>query len=133
MILFIKRAASPRLRHSGSVNTFWMMAWRPETMSILPLALVCGCGGTSRNCTPAPATIRSGSFSGTGEPAEVIFSLKHLPKRIPRLDPKGFKQIQRQLAHVLKHAGAMPADEIDIGRGREAKLKSVRHRSNPFQ
>ena len=70
---------------------------------------------------------------GTGEPAEVIFSLKHLPKRIPRLDPKGFKQIQRQLAHVLKHAGAMPADEIDIGRGREAKLKSVRHQSNPFQ
>ena len=46
-----------------------MIACRPETMSILPFALVCGCGGTSRNCTPAPATIRAGSFSRTGKPA----------------------------------------------------------------
>src|SRR5207253_2565315 len=49
IILSIKRAASPRLRHSGSVKTFWMIACRPETMSILPFELVCGCGGTSRN------------------------------------------------------------------------------------
>src|SRR5258707_15373571 len=64
----------------------------------------------------------------TGEPAEISFSLKHLPKRIPRLAPKRFKQVRRKLAHVLKHAGAMPADKLNVRNGSEANLEIVRHK-----
>ena len=77
---------------------------------------------------PSAGDNPSGFIFETGEPAEVIFSLKHLPKRIPRLHPKGFKEIWRKFAHILKHSGAMPADHLEIGNGSEANLEIVRHK-----
>src|SRR5712664_2215786 len=124
------RAASPRRRHFGSVKTFWMIACRPETMSILPLRLVCGCGGDLAQLQARAGDNLSGFIFGTGEPAQVIFSLKHLPKRIPRLHPKGFKEIWRKFAHILKHSGAMPADHLEIGNGSATNSESTGHEAN---
>src|SRR6184192_2159530 len=106
-----------------------MIAWRPETMSILPFALVCGCGGTSRNYSRSGDDLFRFLFR-SGEPAKVIFSLKHLSKRVARLSAERFKKLRWKLAHVLKHPGAMPTDQLEIGNGGEANLKSVRHRTS---
>src|SRR5438132_14319814 len=90
-----------------------MMAWRPTVMS--PLDFVSGCGGTSRNCTPAPATMSSGSFSGLAN--QPIYRHAQAFAEVCPATGHGMSQIiPGKLAHVLKHARAMPTDDLDTGK-----------------
>jgi hypothetical protein len=65
----------------------------------------------------------------TGQPANIFAALEHPAKSLAGLSAKGFKQIRRQLAHVPKHVGTMPTDQLEISDGGEANLESVGHGS----
>ena len=65
----------------------------------------------------------------TGEPADIFAALKHALNCLEGLIAERFKQFRRQLAHVLKHASTMPADQFEIGDCGEANLEIVRHRA----
>jgi len=64
----------------------------------------------------------------THQPAEIIAGSERFAQTIECFCPERLEQFVRHQAHVLKHAGAMPADNGSIVRGGLADVKFLRHK-----
>ena len=65
----------------------------------------------------------------THQPGEIIAGSERFAQTIERFCLERLEQVVRHQAHILKHAGAMPADYGGIVGGGLANVKFLRHKS----